>query len=190
MWTVLWFALTNLLVPLIVWSAVFVAVSLVAAYPVARWCMRKVRRANPEKPLSKTAMWLLRAWNIVVLYILCAGIAWFHAIPFAASRGLAHIIEDSGPETTRWVTQWIVDNAALLGLPPETTRTLLNAGSSAVLSDFATSLHLAAWGQVLSAVLLVLAFHAATVLLYLGYAVFLAKESNRRSLPGVEHSDR
>ena len=188
--SLLWFTVTNLLIPLIVWSAIFVGAALIVAVPVARWGMRKVRSANPAKPLPAAAVWLLRAWNIVVLYILCAGIAWFHAIPFAASRGLAQIIEQSGPETTRWVTQWIVDNAALLGLPPETTRTLVNAGSSAVLSDFVTSLHLAAWGQLISAVLLVLACHGATVLLFLGYAVFLAKESNRRSLPGVQHSDR
>ena len=166
MLALLWFAITNLLVPLIVWSTVFVLVAVVAGLPMSRWCVVRMRGRHADSALSGTHRGLLGAWIVVVLFVLPAGIALFNAVPFAASRGLAQIIERSEPETTQWVADLIAKHGAALGLDSEQIRSWTSYGSSALVDDFTTSLHLAAWGHVATAVVLLAACHVGTIALF------------------------
>ena len=166
MLSLLWFAVTNFLVPLIVWSAVFVVVTIVLAIPMARWCVVRMRPVDASGRMSSNRRWLLRTWIVVVLFILPPGIALFNAVPFAASRALALMIEDSEPGTTKWVADFVAQHGDTLGLDPELVKSWTATGSSYLVRDFASGLHLAAWGHVATAVALVAACHAGTILLF------------------------
>lgn len=231
MLSLLWLAVTEFLVPLVVWSVVSVAISLIIAVPTTRWCVTRLRRAGSQR--GATSAWLLRACIVVVLFVLPCGIALFHAVPFAVTRGLAQFVERSAPDAATWMTDlasgqvaslldithddtladtyelqarteaaiaeleasretastfaWIQNiatektlrlvHAALGQLAPagglvkwrdvtERARSLAKSGSSAMLSDFVTGLHLAAWGQVLSGIGLVVLCHVLAVIVF------------------------
>jgi hypothetical protein len=166
MLALLWFAITNLLVPLIVWSTIFVLAALVAGAPVARWCVVKMRRRPTERALSQTRRWLLLSWIVVVLFVVPVSMALVQAIPFAASRGLAQLIENAEPDTTQWIADFVAAHGPALGLDPEQVRSWTTTGSSALVNDFTASLHLAAWGHLASAVALLAACHVATIALF------------------------
>lgn len=167
MFDLLWFAVTNLIVALVVWTAVFVGVTFLLAIPVTRWCVRLMRRAGAlPGGIGAGRRQLLYAWIVVVVFLLPAGIALFNAVPFAVSRGLARLIEDAEPETTKLIVDVIRAHAPTLGIDSALIEALTARGTAAVANDLAIGLHLAAWGHLVTALALVAACFAATILLF------------------------
>lgn len=124
-----WFGVSNLIVPLAVWSGIFVAAAVVVAVPTGVWCGRRIRRARASGRMLSTPRVLL-LWLLAVagLFAIPAAIAVIHAVPFAIERGLAQILERSAPEAAVRITDLASSHvASLIGVGDD--HTLVDVGA-------------------------------------------------------------
>jgi hypothetical protein len=113
----LWFAVANLLIPLLWWSAVFTVIALLLGLPVARWGLRRLRVARAQEPSRAAHAWLFRSWIAAVLFVIPAIIALVNAVPFSVANSFASLMEKSAPEAAEWITNLAADQVeATLGI--------------------------------------------------------------------------
>ena len=104
-------AFRDFLVPMVLWSVVFVTVSLGVGIVTGVLCMRRLRRAKAGRP-KRPLVWFGRIWMLIGLGLVPAIIAVVQAVPFAVERSLAQAIDRGSPVVVEWTTRVAADYAA------------------------------------------------------------------------------
>jgi hypothetical protein len=105
------FGLRNGLLPLAVWSTLFVVAAIVVGALAAWWSLRFIRAANAaglQCPSGR--LWCGFAIIVAGCFLIPFAISLFHAIPFAIQRGLASGIEQAMPNAVGWVVDLATSN--------------------------------------------------------------------------------
>lgn len=105
---VLRFGVDHLLVPIVFWSVVFMGGAGISGMFVAKWLSRRTPGPGPART------WPAQVVLIAGCFLLPAGVALFHAVPFAWSRGVASGIESATPAVTGWLMDLTTSEAMKL----------------------------------------------------------------------------
>lgn len=93
-----WF---DLLAPLLLWVALFVAATVVGDIFLFRWARRRLRAAGRKLGVATGVM-------AVVQFALLPIAAGYFAVAFSLHRSVAAVVEDAGPR----VVDWVMDGSA------------------------------------------------------------------------------
>lgn len=101
------FGIEHVLMPIVVWSLTFATIAVVLGILGAHWASKRWSGGSGR-------VWAGRAVLIVGCFLVPFGIAVFHAVPFAVTRGLASGLERATPSVTGWVMDLTTSHAMTL----------------------------------------------------------------------------